>query len=443
MPGCRLFGNRKVHDVVVLGAGISGLTAGRELVRAGVDTILLEARDSVGGRMHTLSGRAGHGLELGAQMVHGSRASTWALIREFGVKTRPLHEGDTWDWRPGKGFQKRAPDLEERLDQRVLAAYRQYGGKDLSYREFLASTDLNQEEQGILLQEWEADPGEVSLRAAVEDQIAAWGAYFDQNFQIVGGYEALPQKLAEGLGERVHLSCPVRQVEWRRGSVRITYERRGSVESVEARRALVTLPVSILKTGRPVFLPGVPAWKRQAVDALVMGRVVVVHLLFDDWFWRDRVPGPAHWHPPGEGISFYDPHPPGTGMPALEGWITGSAAQQLSDLGPEAGLERVLSWIEEPFPGARKRLEWSHLQDWVRDPYSLGSYSYPRRGGYERRAALATPIEECLYFAGEATAPACHYATVHGAYTSGLRASLEILASLGSEAVGSRSASSA
>jgi len=161
----------------------------------------------------------------------------------------------------------------------------------------------------------------------------------------------------------------------------------------------------------------------------------VAHLLFDDWFWRRDAAGGLSWFIDGGRVTFWDPHPAGTGMPALQSWITGRAAQEVSDLGPEAGLQRVLSWIEAAFPksGVRRRLEWSTLRDWVRDPHARGSYSFNLPGSRGQREVLATPIEGALHFAGEATATPPHYQTVHGAYTSGLRATREILAALGKE----------
>jgi monoamine oxidase len=122
-------------------------------------------------------------------------------------------------------------------------------------------------------------------------------------------------------------------------------------------------------------------------------------------------------------------------MPVLQAWLVGRSAQEVSDLGPEAGVDRILSWIEEALPGsdARRRLEWWGMGDWIRDPFSIGSYSVTRPGGYGQRAVLATPIQDRLYFAGEATAPGPHYQTVHGAYSSGRRAAREILAALGLE----------
>jgi monoamine oxidase len=240
--------------------------------------------------------------------------------------------------------------------------------------------------------------------------------------------------LAGELGDRVQLSSPVQSIEWKRGEVRASYQRAGKTETIRARRALVTLPVSVLQSGQPAFSPALPGEKSTAIGSLIMGHVAVVHLLFDDWFWRDQIPALSYWSTERGDVSIGDPHPEGVGMPALEGWISGRTALELSDMGSKAGIRRVLGWVEQAFPGARERLEWSHLKEWNRDPYTQGSYSHTLPGGYGQRRVLATPIEASLYFAGEATASAHHWATVHGAHSSGLRASREIFASLGVDA---------
>ena len=426
-----------IHDVVVLGAGISGLGAARDLARAGLDVVVLEARDRVGGRIESLKDPAEHGLEIGAQMIHGSRATTWSLVNEFGIKTRPLGRWNRWEWTPARGFQKPDRARQEGIFKRLDEAYHAYRGEDDTYKRFLDSIKLTPEEQDQVSEyalSWSAEPDEISLRAAMEDS-PAWEVYLDTNYQVVGGYRQIPEKMAVDLGERVRLKSPVSAIDWKRGEVEVTYEREGKTEKLRARRAVVTLPIGVLQTGQPAFSPELPAWKRKAIDSLHMGRVVVVTLLFDDWFWRQSAPGVPGWSTRGRRISFGDPHPAGKGMPALSGWITGRPAQELSDLGQEDGLKKALSWVEEALPrsGAGKRLQWSYVRDWVGDPWALGSYSYTRPGGLAQRAVLATPIEDSLFFAGEATEPAPHYQTVHGAYNSGRRTAREVLASLGVE----------
>lgn len=434
LHGCGL-PSRRSHDVIVIGAGISGLAAARDMARSGMDVLVLEARDRVGGRIHTLHEPAPHGLEIGAQMIHGSRAATWELIHEFGVQTRPFPSWDTWPWSKAAGFRPPDAGLREAAEARLKAAFREYHGDDESFQEFLQAKRLTPADQEAVLEHalsWSAEPDEISLRAAMEDQ-AAWDSYFDQNYQVIGGYDTLPLKIAEGLGERVRLSSVVRQIEWGRYGVLVSYRRDGKDEKARAARAVITLPVGILQSGGPDFTPRLPPWKDRAIRALHMGRVVVVHLLFDTWFWRDAVPGLPGWDARGGRISFWDPHPPGTGEPVLLGWIVGRAAQELSDLGEAAGKERALAWVEEAFPsaGVKKRLRFSSMRDWIADPYSRGSYSYTRPGGSAQRAVLGTPVDDLLHFAGEATAAAPHYQTVHGAYASGRRVAREILSATG------------
>lgn len=435
LHGCGRLRARPLHDVIVLGAGMSGLAAARDLARAGLDVLILEARDRVGGRMHTLAEPAPHGLEVGAQMIHGSRAPTWSLVREFGIQTRPLGGWSRWQWRPGRGFVKPDSARLGAIQRRLGEAYRVYRGDDISFKDFLDSLKFSEQEQDAVAQNalsWSAEPDEMSLRAAMEDT-AVWDAYLDQNYQVVGGYRQIPERIAAELGERVRLASVVKSVTWGAGGVQVAYEREGRAEKARGRRAVITLSIGVLQSGQPAFSPDLPAWKRKAIDSLRMGQVVVLHLLFDDWFWRERAPGVPGWSTRGGRVSFSDPHPPGKGVPVLAGWITGRAAQELSDLGPEAGLERALAWIEEALPrsGARRRLQWSTLRDWTRDPHALGSYSYTRPGGTGQRAILATPVQDCLHFAGEATEAPPHYQTVHGAYTSGRRAAREILSAFG------------
>lgn len=435
VPGCRAHRRTPLHDVVIIGAGISGLAAARDLAAAGLDVAVLEARDRVGGRIETRHDQAPHGLETGAQMIHGSRAATWDLVREFGIETRPIRSWETWPLRPGGGFRPDGAARRHGVRERLLEAYRGYHGPDTSYAAFLEARGFTPEEReavagGAL--DWSAEPDEISLRSALEDE-ASWETYLDQNYQVVGGYDQIPIRLAAGLGDRVRLSSPVREVTWRRGEAVVTCDTAGGATALRARRILVTAPIGVLQSGRPSFSPPLPAWKREAIAGLRMGRVVVVHLLFDERFWKRPAPKFPGWNERGGRISFWDPHPEGRGAPVLHGWITGSAAGELSDLGAERGLDRAIGWVEAAFPraAARRRIAWSSLRDWLTDPWSLGSYSFNLPGSHAARAALGTPIEDVLFFAGEATELAPHYQTVHGAYASGRRAGREILAALG------------
>ena len=434
LPACARGPRPTGADVMVIGAGIAGLAAARALVRAGLEVVVLEARDRVGGRIETLHEPAAHGLEVGAQVIHGSRADTWDLVREYGIETRALKPWATWGFGRERGFRRDTADYA-RVHDALLEAFHRSRGDDTTLGDFLTRQRAAPHDQDLIARSalsWSAEPDEVSLRAVFEDG-AAWDAYFDTNYQVVGGYDQIPARIAGELGDRVRRSSPVRRIDWSGDGAAITCDRSGGHEVLRARRVIVTLPIGILQGSSVEFAPALPDWKRGAIDGLRMGRVVVVHFQFGDHFWRNTVRGLPGWHMRGGRVDFWDPHPGGTGAPVLLGWITGAAAQELSDLGREAGLDRALSWVEEAFPrtGVRRRLVWSSLRDWLTDPWSRGSYSFTRPGGAGARAALAIPIRDVLYFAGEATSPPPHYQTVHGAYRSGRRAAREVLAAIG------------
>jgi monoamine oxidase len=431
------------YDVVIIGAGMAGLTAARLLSRAGpgLKVLILESRDRVGGRMLTaqddFKGMPSHGVELGAQLIHGSKAPTWELIKEFDIATRSLSsQGEPQQWviNPGGAPTRRDPRALAALNKRVLEAYANWQGPDISYQAFLDSLPFTAAEKLALAPattEWSADPERMSLAAAIKDS-ALWDEYADEDFQVIGGYSSLVDKIAGKLEGKIQLKSTVTGIYWRQGIAGVSFEQYGANRALTARRIITTLPVGVLQSGLVAIEPALPEWKQRSIDALEMGQVVVVPMLFDKPDWRDKLPAPGSLRTADERTNFYLPHPAGKGSLAITGWFQGAAARTLSELGPEEGLAQVLRWLEEAggIKNAGASLQWHGFQDWVKDPHSMGSYSITRPGGHGQRAELAKPVEDTLHFAGEATAPPPHYQTVHGAYMSGKRVALEVATSL-------------
>ncbi|MEH6517720.1 MAG: NAD(P)/FAD-dependent oxidoreductase [Halioglobus sp.] len=428
------------YDVIIIGAGISGMSAARMMskVGPGLKVLVLDARDRVGGRIYTSTDDVSpHGVELGAQFIHGSKAATFELVEEYGLQTRSMNHFGEPEYLYFNEGQQAAPlneDAREASYTKLQQAYAAYEGPDISLGEFTEKLGLDGPDPDTISTEansWSAEPDRISMRAAVEDG-AQWDEYLDENFIIFGGYSRLVKKMEAELSGRIRLESVVTDILWGEEFCGVIYKDRGIESAVTARRVIVTVPVGVLHSGDLKFQPPLPKAKQSALNTIEMGQAVVVPMLFEKAFWQGVIPSPGGLSRMDGRVHFSVPHDVRPEGNAISGWFTGSAAQQLSALGPEAGLQLVLQWLEQAsgFTDLQQQLTWHAFKDWQTDPYSYGSYSITRPGGQGQRAELAKPVANTLFFAGEATQPAPHYQTVHGAYLSGLRVVDEVASSL-------------
>ena len=428
------------YDVVIVGAGIAGLTAARLLGERGPDLklLILDARDRVGGRIFTLDDEdAPTGVDVGAQFIHGSNAATWELIKEFGLQTRPIdHFGD----RQLHAFTQEVGGTVLTSEQRtaVLASvrenYARHFGADIALGEFAKELELTPAQMSAITYDansWSAEPEAISLRAAVLDG-EAWDAYHDNDFLIYGGYQRLIAQMTAELTGKIRLNSRVSGMVWGEELSAVFYENRGLESAVTCRCIINTLPIGVMQSGEIQFSPGLPDNKQAAINGLTMGSMVVIPMVFSEPFWKDVVPNYGGWYSSDGRVYFGVPHPEEGATPVVKGWFSGAAADQLSAEGPEQAIQTAIGWLEQAsgMPGLGAKLSWHHVQDWVTDPYSRGSYSVTRPGGYGLRATLAQPLGKSLFFAGEATAAPPHYQTVHGAYMSGKRVAAEVARAL-------------
>ncbi len=429
------------YDAVIIGAGIAGLTAVRLLSREGpgLKVLILEARDRVGGRIYTHPDRemVPHGVEMGAQMVHGSKVATWDLIREFGIQTRPI---PGWGAKDSLVFNRgsRAGKLDEAMLEglygKLESAMTSFEGMDMSWAAFLQTLSLTPEETQYLTavsQEFSAEAEDISLLSVLHYE-TAWAEVMDQNFQVVGGYSQIIKKMAESLTGKIELSSEVNGVFWRPGLAGVSYRSNGQTQTLTTQRLIITVPVGVLQSGALPIEPALPDWKQEAIDSLQMGSAVVANMLFKLDGGKALFEDSMAYHTPGDRVVFLSPHGPKGEVQAIKAWISGAAAQEISQLGEEAGVAQLISWLESATgqPDLAGRLHWSQYKDWITDPYSRGSYSFTRPGGLGQRKLLARPVEGTLYFAGEACAESPNYQTVHGAYLSGKRVAEDVAASL-------------
>ncbi|HWQ11839.1 MAG TPA: NAD(P)/FAD-dependent oxidoreductase [Roseiflexaceae bacterium] len=411
----------EIVDVLVIGAGAAGLAAAHALAEAGRTAVVLEARGRIGGRIWTDHRFGPVPVECGAEFIHGSQVITWGWVRRAGVQTIPA---PPWSGRRialGGGRLAGPWLLALRADLRLLPSVGRelaaHQGPDVSLADWMAARRLSPLARHLLDVRLAhaacATPETLSVAALAHEERT--GTSDSANFRIAEGYDRLLAAIAAGLD--IRLETPVIRVRW-------------GVDDVEAvtpggtfagRRAVVTLPLALLKAGAVAFDPSLPEEKRRAIGALAMAPAMKLLLRFTEPFWDPGMtfltahdPAPVWW-------------PVRRGAPLLTAFLTGPRAARMAALGPEQAIERALGVLAEVFGAHPRRLfAAGEMVDWGADPWARGGYSATPPGAHGMRAALASPCG-ALHFAGEATVTDDNPATVHGALASGERAAREIV----------------
>jgi monoamine oxidase len=423
-------------EVIVIGAGAAGLAAAAELAQAGRTVLVLEARERIGGRCWT---RREPGLavpiELGAEFIHGAAEVTHALMSKAGTTSidsgrlqRFLLEGDKrgGKLRAGDGF------AEAKKAVRQTSTLRK---KDISFAAFLRGReDLSEKTKAmatLMVEGFDAaDPRRASARAIAEE----WGGAEMGASQPrpLGGYGPLLGWLAGSLDPalvRIQLQTVVSEIRWKRGAVEVEGRFLDRPFRARARQAVVTLPLGVLQSRSVRFVPHLKE-KQKSLRALASGPVVKAAFHFRRAFWEKKCPDVAFFHAPGSAFPTFWAQLP-LHSPVLIGWAGGPKASRLAGLETREVIRRASASLEALFgplfgSGAvESQLQAVLVQDWQKDPYALGAYSYVLVNGDGARESLAAPLDDTLFFAGEATSVE-QAGTVAGALESGTRAAREL-----------------
>ena len=431
-------------DVLVLGAGIAGLAAAERLAAAGRRVVVVESRDRIGGRIHTVHDpESHHPIELGAEFVHGRPPGLLALIRSAGLTLDRLPERhERGPGHPGRPL----PDVRASLDRLLHPAAETAPDQPLAELLRARGGLLEPSARATVVQYLEsfhaADLACLGTRALAENE-AAEDTDGDEPHRVREGYGALVHWLARQLDPdrvEIRLRTIVTSVRWREGEVRAAVRSPGGdpLELV-ARRAVVTLPLTTLQSrpGAPAMMaidPMPEDWG-SALAALHMGAAHRIVLRFDKRWWaRDGEDGPGFIHGTTEPFPVWWTALP-SHEPVLTGWTGGPRAVALAGRGEQAMLTAALASLASVFGCSSTelrsslRVAWSH--DWTADRFAGGAYSYGGVGAIEARAALARPQADTLVLAGEAIAEQGRNGTVHGALESGQRAAARLLETAG------------
>jgi monoamine oxidase len=418
-------------EVIVIGAGVAGLAALAQLHRAGIKAICLEARDRIGGRIHTVHDPlSALPVELGAEFIHGRSPEIWDIIRAASL---PVYDVTDASLHLNRGLVEQRSDAWVFVGQ-ILHDMQQKAreGSDITFEEFLRSVDYPEEAKrsarGYVEGFNAAESKSISIQALTEETEAADLIDGDSSFRFFGGYDAVPAHLAAQLEERVLLNHVVESVKWRRNDVELHLKH---LESIRARRVIVTVPLGVLQAGAIDFQPQ-PGEILDAAKRLCFGHVFRVVLRFREPFWESK----ADLADAGFIFSQEGAFPTwwttlAARSPNITGWSAGAKAESL--LGKSRGevLALAMQSLSQitgfALADVQAQLQNAYYHDWHTDPFARGAYSWVPVGALDARRALAQPVEDTLYFAGEATDQDGHSATVHGAIASGKRAAQQII----------------
>jgi monoamine oxidase len=430
-------------DVVVIGAGAAGVAAARALHEQGMNVVVLEARERIGGRVFTCRDRSVPlPIELGAEFIHGSAGELQSLLGDARVLNLDV-AGERYA-ATGKRLRP-LRDFWEQLD-RVLRLLKGPPARDRSFREFLDERPGGARlarERRLALQWVEgfhaADARLISSHSLAE---AGWPADDIEERRlgrVVQGYDRVIDWLAAPLADRIRLGSVVTSVRWAAGSVAAYVRRSDGRErlAMDARAAVVAVPLGVLKAsareiGAIEFVPELQP-KQRALAALAMGSAVRVVLRLRERFWSSDYDTLSFLHSSDEDFStWWTAYP--MRVPLMVGWCGGPNAVRLARLGTGELEGRAIGALARQFHMSRQRLAglvegfWTH--DWEHDPFARGAYSYSAVGGSEAPSWLARPLRRTLFFAGEAAGSEGSTGTVHGAIASGRRAARQVMRAL-------------
>jgi monoamine oxidase len=438
-----------MKKILVLGAGIAGLAAARTLQDLGYEVTILEARQRIGGRIHTDT-TFGFPIDMGAAWIHytGGQQPLYDLATQQGFETVP---SPFTSWRvfgqdghllPTKIIGKYLDFFKKCADKKYLTLFLQQPQnqalsfwKSLQYtlqthknRTKIAWQDLPNE---MILQAWAKnflesyyaeDLDKISIQSILTDE----NDFFGEDVLLPKGYSQITNALATNL--HIEFGQTINKIEQVFGNdlpVKVYTQK----QVFEADATVVTLPLGVLKKNNISFFPELPTPKKQAIQQIGQGVLNKIVLHFDHCFWDKRIetytwlPNAAH----DIQVSFLHNHVFFQQQNVLTAYFGGDEARKMEQFTDDYLVQLLVNQLQRCYPKKKIVLKNYALSRWQADEFSCGAYSYLPVGTTE------TAIEDLgksfgnLFFAGEATIKN-YYSYAHGAYLSGIRAAQEIVA---------------
>jgi monoamine oxidase len=431
--------------ILIVGAGAAGLMAARELSQHGARVTVLEARERIGGRIHTIyDSISGQPLEFGAEFIHGDSPHTMKVVKQAGLKYHKAG-GDMWEVKGD--HMERNNDIIEHWDE----FYKQLKQlkTDKTINEFLEEHFSGPKYEGLRHGVYlyasgydTADPSRASMMELGKEWVEGEGA---KQYRLDGGYQHLINYLGEEIvknGGRIVSNQVVKSVNWLEGFATVVTT---DGQHYVADKVVITVPAAVLaaeqhQDGAITFAPALPHI-HDAIKCLGVGSIIKILLRFKETFWLreettktvGRKLDKMEFIFSREAIPTWWTQHPNT-LPLMTGWLGGLPAREMLFTSEEAILEAAISSLANIFKMPVDELSellasWKVL-NWTADPYCRGSYTYPTMDTETGRKVLGTPVADTLYFAGEALYEGTELGTVEAALSSGAKVAEDIIAKL-------------